>query len=111
MVIKQFCSHYKPEFDEEKNLCNSIGEKNGIVKYYGWFANRAIDEEGEGRTYYNLVMEYGEEDLYSVFNNMNSPVTTPHIRLFWNRMAGLAEGLAALQITRDQDDSRHFRCV
>lgn len=111
MVIKQFSSHYKPEFDEEKNLYNSTGEKNGIVKYYGWFANRAIDEDGEGRTYYNLVLEYGEEGLYIVFNNMNPPITTSHIRLFWNRMAGIAEGLAALQMTRDQDDSRHVRSV
>ncbi|KAK7914325.1 hypothetical protein PG985_012028 [Apiospora marii] len=102
-------SHYKSEFDEEKNVYNSIGEKNGIVKYYGWFANRAIDEEGEGQTYYNLVLEHGEEDLYSIFNNMNPPVTTPNIGLFWNRIAGVAEGLAALQITRDQDDSRHVR--
>ncbi|KAK8121989.1 serine/threonine protein kinase [Apiospora sp. TS-2023a] len=107
MVIKQFSSHDKPEFDEEKNLYNGIGEKNGIVKYYGWFANRAIDEEGDCRTYYSLVLEYGEEDLYSVFNNMNPPVTTTHIRLFWKRMADIAEGLAALQITPDQDDSRH----
>lgn len=49
------------------------------------------------RTFYNLVLERGTQDLYSVFQKENPPTTNTEIQEFWSSLFDVAEALASIQ--------------
>ncbi|KAI1747622.1 hypothetical protein F4782DRAFT_418939 [Xylaria castorea] len=98
-VIKRFNEKRKEEFDDEKNIYNTIGEKKGIVQYIGWYTHYEKDLNSDTETiYYNLVLELGAQDLYSAFQKENPPITFSEIQIFWKSMFNVADALASIQV-------------
>ncbi|KAI1122268.1 hypothetical protein F5Y10DRAFT_271233 [Nemania abortiva] len=99
-VVKRFSEKRKQEFEAEKNIYNTIGEKEGIVQCIGWYTHCEKDADSNTEaTYYNLVLELGDQDLYSAFQKENPPVTFSEIQVFWKSMFNVADALASIQIT------------
>ncbi|KAK7714954.1 hypothetical protein SLS63_011550 [Diaporthe eres] len=115
LVIKQFADY--ESFDREWRIHNSIRHRNatrdinaisgrnGIVKCFGWYEHREKDAEtGTIRTYCNLVLERGTQDLYSAFHKENPPITQIEIDAFWSSLFDVAEALASIQKIDEPDD-------
>jgi hypothetical protein len=99
-VIKRYSEKRKEEFEDEKNIYNTIGEKDGIVQCIGWYMHYEKDPKSDTKTtYYNLVLELGDQDLYSAFQKENPPITFLEIQIFWKSMFNVADALASIQIT------------
>ncbi|KAM7204655.1 hypothetical protein V8F20_003439 [Naviculisporaceae sp. PSN 640] len=102
-VVKQFSKNKKEEFEREQDLFNTLGEQPGIVQYLGWYESRQPTRVGperqnaESETFYNLVLELGDQDLYSAFQKENPPVHFHEIRLFWRSLFDVADALASIQ--------------
>lgn len=102
-VVKQFSKSKKEEFEREQDLFNTLGEKPGIVQYLGWYESRQpaqFGSEPQNRdpdVFYNLVLELGDQDLYSAFQKENPPVHFHEIRLFWRSLFDVADALASIQ--------------
>ncbi|KAI0425763.1 hypothetical protein F5Y09DRAFT_88912 [Xylaria sp. FL1042] len=100
-VVKRFSQGRKHEFDNEKDIYNTIRGKEGIVQCIGWYTNREkVPNTGTETTYYNLVLELGDQDLYSAFQKENPPITFAEIQVFWKSMFNVADALASIQILR-----------
>ncbi|KAI0864786.1 hypothetical protein F4860DRAFT_500983 [Xylaria cubensis] len=98
-VVKSFNEKRKDEFDAEKNIYNTIGEKKGIVQYIGWYTHCEKNPNSDTvTTYYNLVLELGAQDLYSAFQKENPPITFSEIQVFWKSMFNVADALASIQV-------------
>ncbi|KAI3319818.1 hypothetical protein HD806DRAFT_250208 [Xylariaceae sp. AK1471] len=98
-VVKRFSEKRKDEFDSEKNIFNTIDEKEGIVRYIGWYTHCEKDPDSDVEsTYYNLVLELGDQDLYSAFQKENPPITFAEIQTFWQSMFDVADALASIQV-------------
>ncbi|KAI0466797.1 hypothetical protein F4859DRAFT_518845 [Xylaria cf. heliscus] len=100
-VIKRFSEKRKEEFEDEKNIYNTIGEKEGIVQCIGWYMHCEKDVDSDTETiYYNLVLELGAQDLYSAFQKENPPITFSEIQIFWQSMFNVADALASIQVMK-----------
>jgi hypothetical protein len=98
-VVKRFGKKRKDEFESEKYIFNTIDEKEGIVQCIGWYTNCERDPESDVEsTYYNLVLELGDQDLYSAFQKENPPITFFEIQMFWQSMFNVADALASIQV-------------
>lgn len=96
-MVKQFRSYRKEEFEQEKRIFNAIGEKDGLVKCIGWYESQEkLSDEWE--VCYNLVLELGDQDLYSTFQKENPPVALVEVKAFWQSMFQVAEALSSLQV-------------
>ncbi|KAI1742816.1 hypothetical protein F4680DRAFT_27166 [Xylaria scruposa] len=101
-VVKRFSEKRKHEFEDEKKIYNTIGEKKGIVQYIGWYTNCEKNPNADTETiYYNLVLELGAQDLYSAFQKENPPITFSEIQIFWKSMFNVADALASIQVMQD----------
>ncbi|KAI0868469.1 hypothetical protein GGS24DRAFT_513378 [Hypoxylon argillaceum] len=99
LVVKRYSEERKEEFEDEKNIYITIGENDGIVQYIGWYMHSEKDSSSNTETtYYNLVLELGDQDLYSAFQIENPPVTFSEIQIFWKSMFNVADALASIQI-------------
>ncbi|KAJ8119559.1 hypothetical protein ONZ43_g3515 [Nemania bipapillata] len=94
-VVKRYSQKRKDEFENEKNIYNTIDEKKGIVQWIGWYTHCEKDPGSNTETtYYNLVLELGDQDLYSAFQKENPPITFSEIQIFWKSMFNVADALA-----------------
>ncbi|KAI0402285.1 hypothetical protein F4802DRAFT_608795 [Xylaria palmicola] len=97
-VVKRFSEKRKDEFEAEKDIYNTIGEKEGIIHCIGWYTHCERDPESNSETvYYNLVLELGDQDLYSAFQKENPPITFAEIQIFWKSMFNVVDALASIQ--------------
>lgn len=77
----------------------------GIVRYFGWYEHCEKDTNTDDiRTYYNLVLERGSQDLYSAFQKENPPITWGEIDVFWSSLFDVSHALASIQEIDDPDD-------
>ncbi|KAI8624162.1 hypothetical protein F5Y19DRAFT_337123 [Xylariaceae sp. FL1651] len=98
-VVKRFGEKRKEEFEREKDIFNTIDENEGIIQYIGWYSQCEKDpNSGAESKYYNLVLERGDQDLYSAFQKENPPITFLEIQIFWQSMFNVADALASIQI-------------
>ncbi|GAW17183.1 hypothetical protein ANO14919_066360 [Xylariales sp. No.14919] len=98
-VVKRFSEKRKDEFESEKDIYNTIGETEGIVQCIGWYTQSEKQPNSNTETtYYNLVLELGDQDLYSAFQKENPPITFSEIQVFWKSMFNVADALASIQV-------------
>jgi hypothetical protein len=66
------------------------------VQYIGWFQSRERDEGGVSSEYFNLVLEFGDDDLYTIINTFSPPISAnEHIGL-WERMLDISCALRSI---------------
>ncbi len=110
-VIKRFSEQRQTEFEREKDIYNTIGEKEGIVQCIGWYTHCEKDPNSDAEfTYYNLVLELGDQDLYSAFQKENPPITFSEIQIFWKSMFNVAHALTSIQILDHGDYTTYLCC-
>ncbi|TGJ84445.1 hypothetical protein E0Z10_g4314 [Xylaria hypoxylon] len=99
LVVKRFSEKRKSEFEDEKDIYNTIADKEGIVQCIGWYTHCEKEPDSKTETiYYNLVLELGDQDLYSAFQKENPPITFAEIQIFWKSMFNVADALASIQV-------------
>ena len=95
-MVKQFRQNRLDSFKQEMGIFSAIGEKDGLVKCIACYTNYE-QHTSEWATYHNLVLELGDQDLYSTFQKENPPVALVEIKAFWQSMFQVAAALAKLQ--------------
>ncbi|CAJ2508546.1 Uu.00g135720.m01.CDS01 [Anthostomella pinea] len=98
-VVKQFSEKRRDEFDREKEIFITIGDSHNIIQYLGWYMHCEKDpDSGAILNFYNIVLELGDQDLYSAFQKENPPLTFPEIEAFWQSMFNVADALASIHV-------------
>ncbi|OHE90942.1 hypothetical protein CORC01_13751 [Colletotrichum orchidophilum] len=95
-ALKQFEFERPRNFRNEANMSEYLRDKDGMVQYIGWYQGLETDGEGTQHEYYNLVLELGDSDLYTVFRTSEPPVSPKEISSFWHAMFGVSETLASI---------------
>jgi hypothetical protein len=98
MALKSYCGNKKSAFELEKDAFSALKSNIDvpIVRYVGSFTH----DYGEGirspdyhaRKTYNLLLEYGERDLYQYWaDKINVPPVRVHeIIRFWEKLFEIA---------------------
>ena len=71
-------------------------EKNAIVRYFGHYSHREVVNT-ESSTTYNLLLEFGQEDLDEYFAGPSSPpVRAEEIIRFWESLFKVADAIKSV---------------
>jgi hypothetical protein len=114
MVLKSYCGNKKRDFDLEKEAFSGLqsNDQIPILKYLGSYTHDYGEGEEFGRTY-NLLLEYGENDLYQAWADETNvpPVQAQEILQNWRSIFNVAEAIRHvhhLEIQRGKDQYWRF---
>ena len=114
MVLKSYCGNKKRDFDLEKEAFSVLqsNDQIPILKYLGSYTHDYGEGEEFGRTY-NLLLEYGENDLYQAWADETNvpPVQAQEILQNWRSIFNVAEAIRHvhhLEIQRGKDQYWRF---
>ena len=114
MVLKSYCGNKKRDFDLEKEAFSGLqsNDQIPILKYLGSYTHDYGEGEEFGRTY-NLLLEYGENDLYQAWADETNvpPVQAQEILQNWRSIFNVAEAIHHvhhLEIQRGKDQYWRF---
>jgi hypothetical protein len=114
MVLKSYCGNKKRDFDLEKEAFSGLqsNDQIPILKYLGSYPHDYGEGEEFGRTY-NLLLEYGENDLYQAWADETNvpPVQAQEILQNWRSIFNVAEAIRHvhhLEIQRGKDQYWRF---
>jgi len=74
-------------FQCERDAFHLLGNKPGLVQYFGSFMTH--NEDSSLPPTYNILLEYAESDLDEFFAHKFPPVATADIYNFWDAMLAL----------------------
>jgi hypothetical protein len=113
MVLKSYCGN-KREFDLEKEAFSGLqsNDQIPILTYLGCYTHDYGEGKGFGKTY-NLLLEYGENDLYQAWADESNvpPVRPQEILQNWRSLFGIAKAIRHihnLEIYRGKDTPTKF---
>ena len=112
MVLKSYCGNKKRDFDLEKEAFSGLQSNDQIpILKYSYTHDYGEGEEF-GRTY-NLLLEYGENDLYQAWADETNvpPVQAQEILQNWRSIFNVAEAIHHvhhLEIQRGKDQYWRF---
>ena len=104
MALKVFARTRWDDFHDEREALSILRDKsaeakqdesqdsNNVVQYLGSFS---YDCETDGKTY-NLLLEYGEQDLDEYFADHAPPVACEEIYSFWEGLFKIANALLSV---------------
>jgi len=120
MALKSYRGNKEPVFDLERNAFSglNLNSQVPIVRYLGCYAH----DLGEGSTTssdpnmrktYNLLLEYGEQDLYEYWADETNipPVRAEEIICYWESLFEIAKAIRHvhnLEIPREKAPPRKF---
>ena len=114
MVLKSYCGNKKRYFELEKEAFSGLqsNDQVPILKYLGSYTHDYGEGEEFGRTY-NLLLEYGENDLYQAWADETNvpPVQAQEILQNWRSIFNVAEAIRHvhhLEIQRGKDQYWRF---
>jgi hypothetical protein len=114
MVLKSYCGNKKRDFELEKEAFSGLQSKDEapILKYLGSYTHDYGEGEEMGKTY-NMLLEYGENDLYQAWADETNvpPVQAHEILQSWRslfKVAGAIRHLHKLEILRGKGEPRRF---
>jgi hypothetical protein len=114
MVLKSYCGNKKRDFEMEKEAFSGLQstEEAPILQYLGSYTHDYGEGSQRGRTY-NLLLEYGENDLYQAWADETNvpPVQAQEILQSWNslfKVAGAIRQLHNLEFPRGQGQPWRF---
>jgi hypothetical protein len=115
MVLKSYCGNKKRDFELEKEAFSGLqsNDKVPILQYLGSYTHDYGEGKGVGKTY-NLLLEYGENDLYQAWADETNvpPVQAQEILQNWNSLFDVAKAIRhvhGFEIYRDKGQPRRFR--
>ncbi|KAI1339834.1 hypothetical protein F5Y15DRAFT_415753 [Xylariaceae sp. FL0016] len=91
-ALKQFRPNRKEAFDREKQIFTSLGQQEGLIQYMGWYSVA----DNMDQPLMNLVLEFGDFDLYTAISSEAPPVSPSEIKGFWSGMLDISRALEAI---------------
>lgn len=115
MVLKSYCGNKKRDFELEKEAFSGLLQSSDevpILQYLGSYTHDYGEGKGMGKTY-NLLLEYGENDLYQAWADETNvpPVQAQEILQTWKSLFKVAEAIRHvhhLEILRGKGQPRRF---
>ncbi|CAN9388110.1 unnamed protein product [Alternaria alternata] len=114
MVLKSYCGNKQREFELEKEAFSGLqsNDQIPILKYLGSYTHDYGEGKGFGKTY-NLLLEYGEYDLYQTWADETNvpPVQAQEILQNWRSIFDIAKAIRHvhhLEIRRGKDQPWRF---
>jgi hypothetical protein len=114
MVLKSYCGNKKRDFELEKEAFSGLqsSDEVPILRYLGSYTHEYGEGKGSGKTY-NLLLEYGENDLYQAWADETNvpPVQAQEILQSWKSLFRVAEAIRHvhhLEILRGKDRPWRF---
>ncbi|CAI9634656.1 unnamed protein product [Alternaria burnsii] len=114
MVLKSYCGNKQREFELEKEAFSGLQSNDHIpiLKYLGSYTHDYGEGKGFGKTY-NLLLEYGEYDLYQTWADETNvpPVQAQEILQNWRSIFDIAKAIRHvhhLEIRRGKDQPWRF---
>jgi len=119
MALKSYCGNKKIVYEHEKDAFSGLKSdaKVPIIRYLGCY----IHDRGEGTdpngrhtgTTYNLLLEYGEKDLYEYWADETNvpPVRAEEIVTAWKSLFEVADAIRHvhnLEVPRERGESLKF---
>jgi len=97
MVLKSYCGNNKRDFELEKEAFSGLLQSSDevpILQYLGSYTHDYGEGKAMGKTY-NLLLEYGENDLYQAWADEANvpPVQAQEILQTWNSIFKVAEAI------------------
>jgi hypothetical protein len=96
MVLKSYCGNKKRDFELEKEAFSGLqsNDQVPILKYLGSYTHDYGEGEQFGKTY-NLLLEYGENDLYQAWADETNvpPIQAQEILQNWKSIFDIAEAI------------------
>jgi hypothetical protein len=89
-AVKVFEDGHKHLWRQETDAYGALGGSHGMVKYLGDFTL-----EVAGQVTHNILLEYGENDLYEYFYR-SPPVLTQDIHDFWDNLLQIVSAIQGL---------------
>lgn len=109
-ALKEFLPEYEDLFRWEAREFQFCLGQEGMVRYLGNFTYDT-HEDPQSRTF-NLLLEYGEQDLDEFFFRDRPPRLALEIHQFWSGLFEVAKALATVHTLRliyDDDRDQHIR--
>ncbi|KAI1775401.1 hypothetical protein F4818DRAFT_48219 [Hypoxylon cercidicola] len=111
-ALKSFSQENSEIFEWEKEAYLAVGDKPGMVQFLGEYEIDEKLEDGTVARTYNILLEYGEEDLEEFFaSKMNyPPILNSETIQFWESLANVANALHSMHnlVLERQDGRHHF---
>lgn len=114
MVLKSYCGNKRDAYGLEKEAFTGLqsNEQVPIVRYLGCYTHDYGEGSQMGRTY-NLLLEYGERDLYDYWSDERSvpPVRAYEIIRTWKSLfdvAGAIHHVHHLEVPRGRSAPLKF---
>ncbi|GAP90375.1 putative serine threonine protein kinase [Rosellinia necatrix] len=94
-ALKSYGEQCSDIYENEKNAFNAIQGERNMVKYLGTFqcSGDSLNARGVMSRSYNILLEYGEDDLNEYFIVYNPPALGPGIIDFWRKLFQIADAL------------------
>jgi hypothetical protein len=96
MVLKSYGGGKRPDFESEKRafLTLNSNEQVPILTYLGSYTHDYGEGKDMGKTY-NLLLEYGEADLYQAWADETNipPIRAHEILQSWNSLFEVAKAI------------------
>lgn len=108
--MKSYCGDKQREFELEKETFSDLqsNDQIPILQYLGSYTHDYGEGEGFGKTY-NLLLEYGENDLYQTWVDETNvpPVQAQEILQSWKSIFDIAKAVnqVHLKIRRGKDQT------
>lgn len=98
MALKTYTQAFEEDFIAEQEALESLSKnKRGrsIVRYLGHFTQETL-VDGKIEKTYNLLMEFGDNDLDEYFATSQPPATTEDTIAFWRNLSRIAQALSLI---------------
>jgi hypothetical protein len=114
MVLKSYCGNRKRDFEMEKEAFSGLqsSDQVPILQYLGSYTHDYGEGKELGKTY-NLLLEYGEKDLYQAWADETNvpPVQAQEILQTWKSLFEVAKAIGhvhELEIQRGRSQPWRF---
>lgn len=95
MALKTYRASHQEDFEDEKTALVGLHreeENRPFVRYLGHFMQEK-KINGNFEWTYNLLLEYGEQDLDEYFATVPPPATSDDIIAFWRNLFKIGDAL------------------
>ncbi|CCF32619.1 hypothetical protein CH063_04969 [Colletotrichum higginsianum] len=91
-----FICEVQEHFINEKEMFINLENKEGMIKYIGWFQSFEPDDRGGLEECWNIVLELADFDFYTAIRKESPPISAKEILGFWQTMAEISGALASI---------------
>ncbi|KAI8186674.1 Protein kinase domain-containing protein [Colletotrichum sp. SAR 10_65] len=92
----QFKRQKYDQFSNENQMFANLRGTDGMVEYIGWFKSYELDATGNQESFWNIVLELADFDLYTAMRKESPPISSEEIAGFWDSLTEIVNTLASI---------------